>query len=159
MAILCLTLSVAVGKRVIWPAQARVPVGQVRAGERISIPGVVLGSGEAVVLALKDGCPYCKASSPLYKKIVAMARRTNDRKVIAVVPEAADKAHSYVKSLGLDVEAVYEIPLNQIHVTGTPTLLVVRGDGVVKYAWYGQQPTEREPAIIREIDRVRHSNP
>jgi hypothetical protein len=153
-AILCLTLSAAVAKRTFWAPQPQAPPGQVRVGDRISIPNVKLGPGDTVVLALRDGCPYCKASAPLYKQLLEAAGSGGQKRVIAVLPEAADRGKSYLRSVGLEVSEVYEVALDKIHVTGTPTLLVLSENGIVKRALYGQHRPNRTPELSTTSSEV-----
>jgi len=151
IAILCVTLSAAVAKRVFWPDRPPVPPGQVKAGDRVSLPNVKLGPGGTVVFGLRQGCHFCEASAPLYKRIIEAAQSAKGKRVVAVLPEAADKGKSYLHSLGVEVSDVYNVPLSQIHVRGTPTLLLVSESGVVKRAWYGQQPAEQNGRIVHDI--------
>jgi len=67
------------------------------------------------------------------------------------LPEPVDRGRSYLNSLGVQVSDVYEVPLGQIHVSGTPTLLVLNESGIVKRTWYGQQPIERNAQIVHDI--------
>jgi len=91
IAILCVTLSAAVAKRVFWPDRPPVPPGQVKAGDRVSLPNVKLGPGGTVVFGLRQGCHFCEASAPLYKRIIEAAQSAKGKRVVAVLPEAADK--------------------------------------------------------------------
>jgi hypothetical protein len=151
LAVLCLTVSAAVVKRVFWEARPQVPPGQVKAGDRVVIPNAKLGPGDTAVLVLREGCPYCKASAPLYKQLLDAARPGRGTRVIAALPGPVESARKYLASLGLDISDVYEVRLGQIHVRGTPTLLLLNEAGVVKRAWFGQQPAGQNAAIIRGI--------
>ena len=148
IAVLCLTLSAAVAKRVFWTEQSQAPPGQVKVGDRVALPNVKLGPGETVVLALREGCHFCEASAPLYKQLVEAAQSDKGKRVVAVLPEAADKGKSYLHSLGVDVSDVYNVPFSQLQIRGTPTLLVLGETCIVKH---GQQPVEQNARIIRDI--------
>jgi len=54
-------------------------------------------------------------------------------------------------SLGVGMEDVYQVNLSQIHVRGTPTLLLVSESGAVRRAWYGLQPADKTAGIVKEI--------
>jgi hypothetical protein len=151
VAVLCVTLSAAVAKKFLFTPQAPAPPNQVKAGDRVSLPNVKLGPGDTIVLALREGCHFCESSMPLYKQLVAAAQSAKGKRVVAVLPEAADKGRSYLHSLGVDISDVYSLPLGQIQVTGTPTLLLLSESGIVKRAWYGQQPAEQNARIVRDI--------
>jgi len=83
IAVLCLTLSAAVAKRVFWTEQSQAPPGQVKVGDRVALPNVKLGPGETVVLALREGCHFCEASAPLYKQLVEAAQSDKGKRVVA----------------------------------------------------------------------------
>jgi len=88
---------------------------------------------------------------PLYKQIAEAARSGSGKKVVVVMPEPSDEARTYLHSFGVDISEVYSVPLSSIPVRGTPTLLLLSGNGIVKRAWFGQQPTGQNARIVHEI--------
>jgi hypothetical protein len=150
-AILAIVLTVAIAKTMFFgPAADLSRPGEVKVGDKISLPGVKLGPQGTVVLALREGCPYCARSAPLYKDIIEAAQ-LNNRNVIAVLPGSVERGKSYLASLGIALPGVYQMDLGTLKIHGTPTLLLVAEGGIVERAWSGLQPPEKTLSILKTI--------
>ncbi|MGH9596122.1 MAG: peroxiredoxin family protein, partial [Edaphobacter sp.] len=115
-----------------------------------SPPGYIWASHpETLVLALREGCPFCEASYPFYRKLNELETHNGLRAhLLAVMPNDKTSGASELKSAGLTIDGVFDQPLNSIKVTGTPTLLLVNAQGRVTQAWVGQLPSSREKDVI-----------
>jgi hypothetical protein len=150
-AILAIVLTAAVAKTMLVGSAAdRSRPDQVKVGDKISLPGVKLGPGNTVVLALREGCPYCARSAPLYKEIIQAAQLYN-RGVVAVLPGSVESGKGYLATLGIVQLGTYQMDLSILRVRGTPTLLLVTEGGIVERVWYGLQPPEKTVGILKTI--------
>ena len=59
----------------------------------------------------------------------------------------------YLNSLGLKTDVVKQLQLDQLHVNGTPTLIMVNSQGVIQHAWVGQLPRQSQIEIIKLMTR------
>lgn len=122
-------------------------------GSKIALPAADLeGADRVVVLALSTTCRYCTDSAPFYRRLAAAASGKNVR-VIAVMPQPAAEGRQYLAGLGLQGVPV-SAPLPSFRVAGTPTIIVVRGDGTVQQSWTGQLPTAQEREVLASISSI-----
>jgi len=64
-------------------------------------------------------------------------------KTLAILPDSDREAREYVKSLDLAIETVQTGSLSSYKISGTPTVLFVDRQGIVRNVWFGASP-ERE---------------
>ena len=120
-------------------------------GSRLDVPDVRWGNAPtSVVLALSTTCAYCEASSGFYKRLVHSADQQHVP-VFALFPQRVDEAQRYLNASQIRVSAVRQLSLDHVHVTGTPTLLLVDSRGVITDAWLGRLSPDEETAVTRTI--------
>jgi peroxiredoxin len=132
-------------KRTVLPRQGNPPdLPRISAGERLSVPNIDWKQNQrSLVFFLKKDCPYCTTSAPFYRQLIEDASKRNV-KCVAVLPNSADEARKYIQYLELPIENVQTGgSLAAYKITGTPTVLFVDKEGIVRSAWFGAQP-ERE---------------
>jgi hypothetical protein len=121
-------------------------------GSKVSLAGVVWSnSNRNLVLALSTTCHFCSESAGFYRKIVPEAS-THGIPVIAVLPQTPSEARSYLDGLGIQVQQVFQGPINSVEATGTPTLLVIDSNGRISKAWVGKLDAEREGQVIAALN-------
>jgi peroxiredoxin len=101
-----------------------------------------VNSGRGIVLALTFICIYCTSSAPLYRQLLAEASK-RDVKSLAILPNSDREAREYIKSLELPIDTVQTGSLASYKIPGTPTVLFVDHQGIVRSVWFGAAP-ERE---------------
>jgi peroxiredoxin len=107
-------------------------------------------NGQTLILALSNDCHYCTESAAFYQKIVKQ-RQGKNLKVIAVFPQDIESGQDYLNRLGVAVDEVRQVSLSSIQVNGTPTLLLVDNQGVVKEVWVGKLPSDKESEALNKI--------
>lgn len=100
-----------------------------------------------LVLAISTTCHFCKDSIPFYRKLGA----TGTVKMVAVLPQPVTEAQQYLGSAGVHIDEVKQIPLGNLGVRATPTLLLVNSDGVVTDVWTGQLQPDKETQVLNAI--------
>jgi hypothetical protein len=126
-------------------------LGSQQVGMAIDIPGVAWrGSKHTVVLVLSTKCGFCTASADFYRRLetVASERKTP---VVAVLPQPNDEARAYLANLHLSIDVVKQVPLNNLQVIATPTLMIVNPDGKVSGSWVGQLSPVLEKEVIAKL--------
>lgn len=92
---------------------------------------------------MKD-CKYCESSAPFYRQLIEDASKRNV-KWLAILPNSVEEGRKYVQSLGLPIENVQTGSLPSYKIPGTPSVLFVDNQGIVKSVWIGAVPgRERE---------------
>ncbi len=120
---------------------ARLP--RINAGERLNVPTIDWAQNKkSLVFFLKKDCPYCTSSAAFYRQLMDEASKRNV-KCIAVLPNSPEDARKYLRYLELPFENIYTGPVEDSKISGTPTIVFVDMNGIVKSVWIGAQ-TERE---------------
>jgi hypothetical protein len=122
---------------------------------QLDLPGVQWNRApSSILLVLSIGCHFCSASTPFYKRLVAELRTSHGRsRVVAVFPQDREMARGYLRTEGIVVDDVLSIPLNQVMVQGTPTILLVDERGRIVNGWVGKLDAGGEHEVLTAIKR------
>jgi hypothetical protein len=122
------------------------------AGSHISLEGANWSSNErTLLLILSVGCRYCSESADFYRKIVATSAEVSRVRLIAVLPQNPSVSRRYLEGLGVHIETILSCPLPSLGIFGTPTLLLVDDQGIVKNAWRGRLSQGKELEVLKEL--------
>ena len=102
-----------------------------------------------VVLVLSTNCHFCKESSGFYRKLVQQCHSRHIR-TIAFFPQTTEEGQTYLKAEEVPVDEVRHADFRNLRVTGTPTLLLVDGSGVVQRAWFGKLADDKEQEVLTQ---------
>jgi hypothetical protein len=127
-------------------------VNTISPGAKIPIANVDWSAqGETLVLALQKGCHFCAESAPFYRRLAGEAAQHGKVRLLAVLPGELTESKAYLESLGVPVTEMRRVPLSAIPVRGTPTLILVDHNGVVKRVWIGQLPPEQQAEVLAAV--------
>ncbi len=122
---------------------------QLAAGQRVLHVGA-LGLAKApktLVLVTSSGCHFCLESIPFYRKLSEAVAGSGTR-LIAVAWEAPEKNVAFLSSHGVSVETTLSVSQSRLAVYGTPTLVLLRRDGVVIKTWEGKLSHGAESEVL-----------
>lgn len=145
IAIAVVVAAAALVKRTFFPRQGNPSsLPRITAGERLNVPNVDWEQNKkSLVFFLKKDCVYCTSSAPFYRQLIEGASKRNVTS-LAILPNSVDEARKYLQYLELPIENIQTgLPLSSYKISGTPTVLFVDNQGIVRSAWFGAQP-ERE---------------
>jgi len=107
---------------------------------------------QTLVMALRQGCHFCEASMPFYKRLSDLRKTDRIRvRLLAVMPDPETVASAQLQENGVDVEGAFQQPLRSLNVSATPTLLLVNADGKVLRAWVGQLTPQQESEVVSAV--------
>lgn len=107
-------------------------------GSKLNLQDVnFLTQPKTLVLALQTGCRFCNESAPFYKRIVETIKDKNI-KLVAAFPTNVEESAAHLNELGLANIEVRRSSLNDIQVSGTPTLILTNEKGEVTDFWVGK---------------------
>ena len=118
-----------------------------------ALPGYNWGQhSKTLLLVIRKGCHFCEDSLPFYRELL-QAERNGDSKVflISVLPDGEIDATHMLQDAQLDVPVVASFPLQQLHISATPTVVLVDRNGRVEHAWVGEQQAAGRKAILAAI--------
>jgi thiol-disulfide isomerase/thioredoxin len=121
---------------------------QIAVGEKLSLTDVDWkGNRNTLVLALTPGCDSCSESAPFYRRLSAElpVQRVH---LTAVLPASVEESREYLRSLKVEIGDVRQGSFQSLKVEGTPTLILVDEEGVVRNVWLGRFPPDKEQQVI-----------
>ncbi len=143
IAVAILLVAGLVVKRTFFPEQVNLTIeqqAQKLLGTRINVPGADWAQNKkSLVFFLKKDCVYCNAIAPAYRELISDAQKLNV-KLIAILPNSVEEGRQYVHTLGLSIEDVQTGSLSSYKIPGTPSVLMVDGEGTVRGVWIGAEP-------------------
>ena len=107
---------------------------------------------ETLVLAIRTGCHFCEDSMPFYRELLK-AEKDGESKayLVSLLPDAETAATHMLQDAQLDVPVVASVPLEQFHISATPTVILVDRNGRVEKTWVGEQQPTGQKAILDAI--------
>jgi hypothetical protein len=131
-------------------------VPEIPKGTEIKLP--IAGQQSAVptlVLALSKNCHFCSESVPFYQKLTAFKNSSpQGLRLVAVLPDKQEEAEAYVKGNGIGVDAVVSMPVTNLGVRGTPTLLLLDGQNKLEETWVGKLSDAQESQMIDRLKKA-----
>lgn len=149
--VVAVLLCVVLAKRFLFPPTPTPSEPGIVAGTPVAIPTVDWSkSDKTLVLALQKDCHFCTDSAPFYRTLVTAAAAKSIR-LLAVLPQEESVGREYLKGLNVQIGEVRQLPLNSIHVRGTPTLILVNNSGTVIKSWVGKLPEQEEKELLSTL--------
>ena len=160
--IISILLCVVLVRFYLAPASAPNPAGGpteisagVKRGDAISVTGIDWRkNGKTLLLALSTTCHFCTRSGPFYQRL---AKEHGDARLVALVPQPVEEGRAYMERLHVEVDDVRETQLGDLGVSGTPTLILVDGEGVASEVWVGALSPDKEEEVVSRLRAERAS--
>lgn len=125
-------------------------------GDTVAVPGIDWReNGNTLLLTLSATCHFCTQSAPFYHRVV---KERGDTQLVALLPQAVGEGQAYLKQLGVSVADVRQVSLARLGLSGTPTLILIDGNGVVTDVWGGALAPSREDEVINQLRVERTSD-
>ncbi len=105
---------------------------------------------KTLILALQTGCHFCNESAPFYKRLIETIK-DKDVKIVAVFPTSIEESKAHLNELGLTGLEVKRSPLENIQVSGTPTLILTNDKGEIMNFWLGKLTPDKEAEVINKL--------
>ena len=92
-----------------------------------------------LVLALHIGCIHCEREMKFYERLVSLLK-TNSASVhiVAIFPDSEEQVSTEYSRRLVGIQKTSGVDFSQLHVLGTPTLILLDRDGVVQDRWIGE---------------------
>jgi len=122
-------------------------------GKRLTAPGIEWGRAKLnAVLYISTRCHFCADSIPFYER-VARAKLPARMALLVISMEPAETVKAYLSAKQIDVDGAYQRSPVELRRYGTPTLLLVDSNGIIRRSYVGKlNPTQEQELlnIIRE---------
>lgn len=110
----------------------------------VSIPATVTRR-PVFLIWIQTTCRWCTESIPFYNRLVSDA---GTERVIFLGSQPVDLLRDYLNLHGLQDATVDSIGSQTTRFTGTPTILLVGSDGVVRRVWLGKLRKIEEDEVL-----------
>ena len=126
---------------------------EIAKGTEIKLPLTTAGGQQpTLVLALSKSCHFCSESVPFYQKLAAFKNAAPQKlRLVAVLPDKQTEAEAYLKGNGIGVDAVISMPLPNLGVQATPTLLLLDAQNKLEEIWVGKMGEAQEAQVIERL--------
>ncbi len=105
-----------------------------------------------LLLVLNTGCHFCRDSVPFYQKLAQEQRPDGDAlEVVAVFPNEAEVVREFAAHEGLSIRSLSGVPLENLGVNATPTLILVNQEGRVERSWVGILTARQEMDLMKLV--------
>jgi hypothetical protein len=126
---------------------------------------LVSRADRTLFVIVREGCRYCAASMPFYRRLIATrnaAAATSKLRLVAAVLDEPDQqsAEDYAKSHRLQFDQTVGLTpwqQRQLVVTGTPTLVLANRDGVIEKRWVGRIDESAQRLVLDELFPLRET--
>lgn len=128
------------------------PDAAYHSGDRIKDTSLLhlRSSPKTLILVTASTCGFCKASMPFYQQLTTSAHRHGIR-VIGVTREDIKKNSAYLQQNNIAVDDVIDADTNAFRPMATPTVILLRSDGVVIHCWLGKLPESTEAGVFKAV--------
>lgn len=120
---------------------------EVKLGEKLKISGETFDK-KTLLVAISTQCHFCTESAPFYQRVVKAA---NGTRIVAVAQQPVPEAETYLRNLSVPIKEVRQVPFSPIHISGTPTLVLLNDRGTVAKVWNGKLSAAAEDEVLREV--------
>lgn len=116
------------------------------------------GKQWSVVLVLSTSCKYCERSMDSYRALIQTARAAagSEVQIVAAFPQAVEESSAYLEQHGVSADRVLSLNPNVFGIGGTPVLMLVARQGIIKHAWSGAVDAQRRPIVEASILKELH---
>ncbi len=127
------------------------PAVRLKVGERLTgLPSVQWGEHTlTVVLYLREGCVFCEASVPFYRRLArAVDSREHALGLVGVFPNGSATVARFVRSEGLAIATVSGVSPAASGVFATPTVMLADRNGRAVRWWVGLLTRQQERQVL-----------
>ncbi len=114
-----------------------------------AIGGDFSTSRQTLIIALQSGCGFCQQSMPFYRRL--LERDTDDVRIVVAAPPYDTGIGDFLAAEGVEPDSVVFAGTGALPISGTPTLLLVDGAGLVTHGWIGLLNAEREAEVLEAV--------
>jgi len=108
-------------------------------------------SEKNLVVAFSTNCRFCIESTAFYEQMANRKAERSKVRLIVVSPQPVDEVQRFFRERRITIDEFVQAPLSDISVNGTPTLVLVDREGLVKDSWVGKLPPDVEKALLSKL--------
>jgi hypothetical protein len=106
---------------------------------------------QTLIMAMSTSCHYCSDSGGFYRRLADLVATRPAIRLLAVLPEPVEESQRYLDQLGVKVAAIRRVPLSNLSVSATPTLILADKSGLVNAVWVGRLSPTQEQEVVESL--------
>lgn len=107
-----------------------------------------------LVVAIRLGCHFCEDSLPFYQKLSTLQQSQKLKAYpVVVMPDPRPSGSQLLNTHSVFLNAAFSQPLATLHVSATPTLLLVNEHGQVDRSWVGELTPAQQRDVLAVLQR------
>jgi hypothetical protein len=106
-----------------------------------------------LLFALRYGCIHCERNMELYREIQTKLRKSSSEvQLLSIFPD-----DTFVAQHDIDIHGLHGMPIlanvnfDKLHLSGTPTLLLVDNHGAILHSWVGELSKEQQASLMQFV--------
>lgn len=128
------------------------PDPRIPAGTKAALTGVDWAkNGQTLLLVLSRDCHFCTESAPFYQRLTRETAGQTNVHLIALFPQTPEEGKKYLDNLGVSISEIRQAAPTSTGAGGTPTLILVDQNGVVKNSWVGKLSAPEENEVLNQL--------
>ena len=139
------------------PAVAKGSTPAYAAGERFTLPPSVSFQPTAptLYLVVRETCSFCQASVPFYQELANTIRQRPERPLlVGLCNDTSQGCAAYFRKSAVETDRTFGVAPTHLKVAGTPTIILVDRNGLVRSVWRGKLSRTQELEVIGEATRI-----
>lgn len=125
-------------------------------GTTLNLPNIDWAqNGETLLVVISPTCHFCSESAPFYRRLKQEAASKGGIRLVAVSPTDVSESKKYLDGLEVGIEEIRQVPLRNLGVSGTPTLIQVDRQGKVVKSWIGKLDAAEEAEVLSQLGASR----
>jgi len=119
-------------------------------GERVDVPAALYqGSSPTLLVFARNSCSACQRGKPVFARVTRELRDQSVNVVVVTSQAHREDEIPYARDLGLDEGHVIGIDLSSLRLKVVPTLVLVDGQGQVRFTSEGVISPTQEQDLLR----------
>ena len=123
-------------------------------GEKFDrVPGYAPQPGKSTLfLIVKSTCGFCRSSMPFYQELTkAVEQAGHPVTLVGLCLEPTAPCNRFFEEHGVRADAILGVEPGTLRVSGTPTLVLVDADAIVRSTWRGALSPDVERHVVASV--------
>ena len=120
-------------------------------GQTLVISGLTGSRTRTLAIVFQDSCKYCERSMPFYRTLSGKRAELRYRLVVLAARPSIESTQ-FFEAQQVAVDQAIRVPLTDLKVPGTPTLILMDDRLRILEMWVGQLRPEQETTVLASLE-------
>lgn len=135
----------------LYLSVGRKPGPAYTAGDKLDLPSALYdGASRTLLIIARSDCGDCQAAKPLLTQLVRENRRLERSRVALVVRRSTEAEQAFASDIDVSDSEIVALEFADFRVKRVPTVLVVDGAGMIRFAHENAVPASEHEAFLAQ---------